>query len=238
VSDRSLFLLPLLLAIQAATVNWAGWAERPPAPAHLAALPGMLWPWEKLQDNVIPENVARALNADRLFDRRYVDATGGWTADLFIAWFHSQREGASQPYSPQVCLPAPGWTPEATAPMALATRDGVWTIERCVVSNRGSRAVVLYWYQTPRRVLHTEWEASFWVVANEIRDRRTDTSLVRVVVYSGSHTLEETTAAALRFAQTAYPALRKQFPALGDVREPRWVSFLKKCFHALPFRFP
>src|SRR5260370_20578575 len=91
VSDRSLFLLPLLLAIQAAAVNWAGWAERPPAPAELAALPGMLWPWEKLQDNAIPEN-ARALDADRLFDRRYVDATAGWTADLFIAWFHSQRE--------------------------------------------------------------------------------------------------------------------------------------------------
>jgi len=41
---------------------------------------------------------------------------------------------------------------------------------------------VLYWYQSPNRVVASEYKAKFWTVADAIRYNRTDTSLVRVVV--------------------------------------------------------
>jgi EpsI family protein len=215
-SERLLFLLPALLALQAGLVNWIGSAERPPAAPELSRLPDRLGGWNKIQENPIAEDIASILHADRLLDRTYVEPSQRWTADLFVAWFQSQKGGESQPHSPQVCLPASGWTPRITGPVALATPEGTFSIERYVIANGGSRAVVLYWYQTPRRVVANEWMAKFWIVADALRDHRTDTSLVRVVIYTGNRSMEETSSAALSFARDVYPALRENFPPLAD----------------------
>jgi EpsI family protein len=215
-SERFLFVLPVLLACQAVLVNWIGMAERPPAAPELASLPDHLGSWNKVQEIAIAHDIASTLRADRLLERTYVDPSQGWSADLFVAWFQSQRGGASQPHSPQVCLPASGWTPVTTGPVALRTAEGAFSIERYVIANGGSRAVVLYWYQTPRHVMASEWAAKFWVVADAVRDHRTDTSLVRIVTYTGSRSVEETTSAALGFALGVYPALRENFPSLSD----------------------
>jgi EpsI family protein len=220
-SERFLFVLPVFLAAQALLVNWIGLAERPPAAPELSSIPDRLGAWSKLQDTPIAQDVASILRADRLLERTYVDRSGAWTADLFVAWFQSQRGGASQPHSPLVCLPASGWTLLTTGTAALVTTGGKFPIERYVTVNGASRAVVLYWYQTPRRALASEWRAKFWVVADALRDHRTDTSLVRIVIYTGNRPVEETSAAALRFAGDVYPALRENFPPLSSDRDGR-----------------
>src|SRR5258705_12762765 len=106
------------------------------------------------------------LGAGRVLSRIYAsaDESIGGTANLFLAWFQSQRGGASQPHSPKVCLPGSGWVPEATGDLTLATSAGPMTINRYVVVNGQQRAVVLYWYQSPRRVVAGEWAAKFWLV--------------------------------------------------------------------------
>ncbi len=215
--ERFLFVLPALLAAQAALVNWIGLAERPPSVPQLSSVPDRLGSWNKIQDTPIAEDIASTLRADGLLERTYLDRSEGWSADLFVAWFQSQRGGRSQPHSPQVCLPAAGWTPLITGPIAVTTADGTFSIERYVIANGDSRAVVLYWYQTPRRVLANEWVAKFWVVVDALRDHRTDTSLVRIVVYTGNRAVQETSAAALRFARSVYPALRENFPSITGV---------------------
>jgi EpsI family protein len=214
-SERLLFVLPALLVAQALLVNRISLAERPPAAPQLSSVPDHLGGWKEIQDIPIAPDIASTLRADRLMERTYVGPSDGWTADLFVAWFQTQNGGASQPHSPQVCLPASGWTPETTGAIALNTPEGTFPIERYVIVNRGSRAVVLYWYQTPRRVLASEWKAKFWVVADALRDHRTDTSLVRVVIYAGNRSVDATTSAALRFARGVYPALRENFPSLA-----------------------
>jgi len=216
-SERFLFVLPLFLVGQAFVVNWIGFAEHPPAAPELVRVPDHLGSWSKINETPIAEDIATLLRADRLLERAYWERSQGWSADLFVAWFQSQRGGASQPHSPQVCLPASGWTPQITGSIPLITSEGTFSIERYVIANRGARAVVLYWYQTPRHVLANEWAAKFWVVADAIRDHRTDTSLVRIVVYTGNRSVEETTSAALAFARSVYPALRENLPALAGL---------------------
>ncbi len=75
---------------------------------------------------------------------------------------------------------------------------------------------VLYWYQTARRAVAGEWASKFWLVADAVRDRRTDTALVRIVVEDapannwGSD--QRATRTAADFARAVYPVLREQLP--------------------------
>lgn len=210
--DRLRILVPLFLGAQAVLVHWAGTRESPPAGPGFARLPVQFAGWKMLREDPLDGAVVSDLRADELVSRTYVPTAGGSPANLFIAWYRTQRAGARQPHSPQVCLPGAGWTPRSTGEVALATAAGPISVNRYVVTNHDERAVVLYWYQTPRRVMAGEWAAKFWLVPDAILYRRTDTSLIRVVVWS-THTGDEAaTAAASAFARDLYPVLRAQLP--------------------------
>ena len=79
-------------------------------------------------------------------------------------------------------------------------------------SPAAQRAVVLYWYQTPRRVIAGEWAAKLWLVADALRDKRTDTALVRVIAWSAGGSDEAATGVASSFASELYPRLREYLP--------------------------
>jgi EpsI family protein len=204
-------LVPVFLAGQGLLVYWTTGAERPPAPPALSEFPATFNGWTELREDPIDPGVANTLRADRLLSRTYGNRAAG-TAGLLVAWFQSQRAGAGQPHSPQVCLPAAGWIPESTGDWTVATRAGALTVNRYVVADRGERAVVLYWYQTSRRTMAGEWTAKLWLVADALRDRRTDTALVRVVVESGPGSDERATQTASDFTRSVYPLLRELLP--------------------------
>ena len=210
--DRRIILVPLFLLAQGWLVHWAAGRERAPAPPALSSFPSELGGWRQVREDPITAEVAGELRADRLLSRTYGQASTGAVAGLFVAWFQSQRAGTSQPHSPKVCLPASGWMPAVTGEVTLDTAAGAITVNRYIVVNRGQRDVVLYWYQGPRRVTAGEWQAKLWLMADALRDHRTDTALVRVVVQSGDGGDQAATAAATGFAQSLYPLLRENLP--------------------------
>jgi EpsI family protein len=204
-------LVPVFLAAQALLVHWGQGTERPPAPPALAHFPAALGVWKELHDNPVDPDVAATLRADRLLSRTYLNGAGE-PVDFLVAWFQSQRAGLSQPHSPQVCLPASGWTPVSTAEISLDTTAGRIDANQYLVANRGARALVLYWYQTSRRTTAGEWASKFWLVADALRSRRTDTALVRIVVQDPAASDARATRTAVDFARAAYPVLREQLP--------------------------
>jgi EpsI family protein len=208
---KAVFLLPVFLGAQALAVRWAAGEERVPFPPDLSKFPGAIANWKKVAEDQIDPAVEAQLRADRLLSWSYVQPTGV-SANLFVGWFASQRGGASQPHSPQVCLPGSGWISAAASMVTLNTALGTIPVNRYVVSKGAERAVTIYWYQTPRRVLASEWAAKFWVVPDAFRDRRTDTALVRVFVWNSSRSDEETAKAAMQFSSAAYPLLREILP--------------------------
>jgi EpsI family protein len=109
-------------------------------------------------------------------------------------------------------LPASGWTPERVDEVTLDTAAGAIAVNRYLVANGAQRAVVLYWYQTPRRAIAGEWAAKLWLVADAIRDKRTDTALVRVIAWPAGGSDDAATAAAVGFARELYPMLREYLP--------------------------
>jgi EpsI family protein len=208
-------LVPLFLAMQGLVVYWTAGTEHAPAPPALSQFPAAFSGWTELHEDPVDADVASTLRADRLLSRTYSDVAGG-SAGLLVAWFQSQRAGASQPHSPKVCLPASGWTPESTGELSIRTAAGAIIVNRYVVASRNERAVVLYWYQTSRRALAGEWASKLWLVADALRDGRTDTALVRIVVASGAGSSpgsdEQATWTAANFARSVYPVLVHQLP--------------------------
>jgi EpsI family protein len=211
--NRICLAVPAILIVQALLVGYGVTAEHPPALVDLASFPEQLAGWNKVSDIPIDPTVRAQLGADRLVERLYRSPKTAMGVDFFVAWFQSQRGGKTQPHSPQVCLPGSGWVPEDTSVIQIKTAEGMIPANRYVIaSNFGQRAVVLYWYQTPRRVLAGEWESKFWLIPDAFRDHRTDTALVRVVAWTPKGQEGEATANAVDFAQNSYPVLRTLLP--------------------------
>jgi len=211
-SPARIVTVAVFLAMQGGFVSWVAASERLPPLPDLQRFPSSLGEWNKTSEDRIDDSTAAQLQASRLMSWNYTQVQTGAAANWFVAWFQTQRNGA-QPHSPKVCLPGNGWIPEVSDEVVLATTAGTITANRYIVTHEKTRAVVLYWFETPRRAIASEWAAKLWVVADSIRDHRTDTALARVVVFEGTQSDTAATAAAIQFAEEAYPALRQ---TLGD----------------------
>jgi EpsI family protein len=188
-------------------------AEKVPVARPLGEFPVNVGGWQMIRQSQIEKDVLDVLKADDTLSRAYLNPGKTSAANLFIAFFKTQRSGQA-PHSPKNCLPGAGWQPTATGLIDVPVPDapGPITVNRYVVSLGDERRVVLYWYQSPRRAIASEYSAKVWLVADSIRYHRSDTALVRVEVpvYKGDE--NAATGAAVAFVQAVYPELRKQFP--------------------------
>jgi EpsI family protein len=204
--------VPAFLFAQILLVHWAAGNERRPADPNPASFPLEIGGWKQLQEAPIGRDVASELGADRYVNRDYVQASSGTAANLFLAWYASQRGGEKQPHSPKVCLPAAGWIAGTSDELALDTAAGPIRVNRYLIQNGAARGVVLYWYQTPKRVITGEWSAKMWLVSDALHDHRTDVALVRIFVRSSPTGDPAATAAASSLARVLYPALHNYLP--------------------------
>jgi EpsI family protein len=209
-SEHALIAVLTLAAAQGVVVCSVVGTERLPPPPDLSRFPRMVDTWRAYTDVPIPQAVAAELGSDQTLERLYFPAMSLNSVDLFVAWFRSQRGGRTQPHSPKVCLPGAGWAPVDSREVLLETAAGTIRASQYLVANRGRRALVLYWYQTPRRVVADEWSAKFFTVADGLRDRRTDIAVVRIFVPQRPGGGEAAEAA--RFARAVYPLLRQALP--------------------------
>ncbi len=97
--------------------------------------------------------------------------------------------------------------------MAVKGQAAPIRINRYVVSHGEDKSVVLYWYQSERRVIASEFAAKFWLVMDSIRYHRSDTALVRVTVSVANNDTEGATRTGVAFVQTLFPALKQYLPA-------------------------
>lgn len=203
---------PVLLGAQALVVNWIGGTERPPSVPDLAEFPSSFGPWTQIREDPTGDAVRAELGADAILSRTFLRGSPRTLSTVFVAWFQTQRGGARRPHSPKVRFPATGSVLESTGELRIDTTAGPITVNRDIVTQKTNRSVVLYWYQAPRRVTSGEWESKFWIAADALRDRRTDTSLVRIVTWSSAGKDAEATSAAVQLAQDLYPMLRQRLP--------------------------
>ena len=204
-----------LLALQIAAFYAMSRREVMLSDATLAAVPSSFPQWQQIgQDLPIEKDVLEVLKADQTLSRQYVHNATGQRASLFVAFFRTQTAGVS-PHSPKVCLPGSGWTPRDSKIMSVSIPGGpTIPVNRYVVAKGDSRSVVLYWYQSSHRAVADEYEAKVYTMVDALRYRRSDTSLIRVIVpvYEGQ-TEENAEKLGIEFVQESFQPVRSQLPA-------------------------
>ena len=200
-----------ILLVQAALFYSASHGDAKPLSAPLIAFPQNLGSFHLQQEGFVDKETLDVLKADDTLTRWYTGPDGG--ASLFIAYFQTQRTGQS-PHSPKNCLPGSGWEPEATGflEVPVAGQPQPIRINRYVVSHGDEKSVVLYWYQSPRRVIASELSAKFWLVMDSIRYHRSDTALVRVTAPVLQNDVPGATRAGVAFVASVFPVLRSYLP--------------------------
>ncbi len=212
--NKYVAVLTLVLLAQTALFYAASRGEKTPAGPPLDLCPAQIAGWHELQNYPVEQEIRDQLKADDLLNRLYGDAESHAAAGLFVAYFKTQRTGQS-PHSPKNCLPGSGWEPEATGfvDVPVAGQPAPIRINRYVVSHGDEKSVVLYWYQSPRHVIASEFSAKFWLVMDSIRYRRSDTALVRVTIPVAHGDQDGATRVGVAFVQTVFPVLKGYLPS-------------------------
>jgi EpsI family protein len=208
------WLLTIVLVVQGgAYYGIRSRSELTPPAAPLSSFPAQLGGWQMAKEFPIEKEVQDVLRADDTLSRDYVNLATAANASLLIAFFKTQRYGQS-PHSPKNCLPGAGWEPTETGTMAIAVPE--WEqpilVNRYVVVHGEDKVLTIYWYQGRHRVIASEYWAKFWLVMDAIRYRRSDTSLVRVMVPVRDNDTDAATKTGVAFVQSLFPALLKQLP--------------------------
>jgi EpsI family protein len=208
---RESVILTAVLLLQVAVTFGFSRREHLPSPPPLASFPDEVNGWHKVQDNAVEREMQDVLQADDLLNRIYVAPDRKSSLSLFVAYFQSQRTGKA-PHSPKNCLPGSGWMPIFSERTTIPISNGnPIPVNRYIVQRGDQYSLVMYWYQSHKRVIASEYAAKLYLVWDSMRLNRSDTALVRIVA-NASNSREQAEASAARFAQDVFPHLQRYLP--------------------------
>ncbi len=146
-------------------------------------------------------DVEDAIGADDYINRVYSGGTP--PIELYIAYYKDQRSG-DRIHSPKNCLPGNGWEPVHSGQVQIGFTEGhPILVNEYLVEQGTDRDMVLYWYQTRRRIIASEYWAKYWLVVDGLRHRSTDGTMVRIWT-TASDGEESARARAINFASHIY----------------------------------
>ncbi len=206
--------------IAAAVLSWTvivlharNSAEIIPARPALSSFPKTLNGWSSLRDNQLPKEILDILGPGDFLTRTYYQVATNSQADLFIAYFPSQRSGDTI-HSPKNCLPGAGWSPIQSDRITVSLPDqSPFPANRYLIAQGENRDLVLYWYQAHNRAVASEYSAKFYLVADSIRMHRSDGSLIRLVTaLDRGETIDSAQARLLSLAGNIVPLINDYVP--------------------------
>jgi EpsI family protein len=150
----------------------------------------------------------KEIGVDDYTNREYFGGSG--PIELYIGYFENQRSGDAI-HSPKNCLPGAGWEPVRSTRLQIGSADKPVLVNEYIVEKGASRDLVLYWYQTHRRIVASEYWAKFWLVADGVRGRGNDGAMVRIWTTAADGE-ESAQARAITFARRVYPQVSEFLP--------------------------
>ena len=217
VAVRSI-IVAVLFTAAAAYLATASKAEELPPREPLSRLSMSIDQWNGRRDTDLTPEVLAVLGVDDYITRTYRRADSPLVG-LYIGYHTSQRQGDTI-HSPLNCLPGAGWEPlelgRKTIPVRSAEDASPRNIDvnRVVIGKGLDRAVVLYWYQSHRRIVASEYWGKVYTVLDSVRYNRTDAAMVRIVVpVPDNVSMEMADAEATTFAQALFPHLPPHLPS-------------------------
>jgi EpsI family protein len=205
-------VLTLVLALQSVVFYAMPSNEYVPAMASLEKMNPVVGDWTMVNESRPDQETQDILKADDALTR--VFTRNGETLSLFIAFFKSQRAGVV-PHSPRVCLPGAGWTPDGNSyiDVKVPGRAEPININRFVVSRGENKSIVFYWFQSPHHIVASEVRSKVYLVMDSVRYRRSDTSMVRIVVPVDSRGEAHADEVGLEFVRKSFPVITAHLPS-------------------------
>ncbi len=184
-SVRFAVLLVAILVVGIVVNAWAYLGEAHVDRKQLKDFPAQVGDWRQSKsDQVLDDATLAVLRASDYLSREYRRADGQ-TANFYVGYYASQREGASY-HSPLNCLPGSGWTLSEPGKVMIPMPDGSsFTANKYVIENGDDRGLMIYWYQGRGRAVASEYWGKIYTVIDSVRLRRSDGALVRVTVPLG-----------------------------------------------------
>jgi EpsI family protein len=100
---------------------------------------------------------------------------------VYVGYYDRQVQGKTI-HSPKNCLPGAGWDILSSTRVPAPSGTLGATVNRVVLSNRGTRALVYYWYQGRGRLESSEYVVKWNLLRDASIHGRTEEALVRIVV--------------------------------------------------------
>jgi EpsI family protein len=100
---------------------------------------------------------------------------------LYVGYYQRQATGRSI-HSPRNCLPGVGWQTVEAGKATVPVDGRPLTVNRYILANGSSQALVYYWYQGRGRVAHNEYTVKWDLLRDAVAHGRSEEALVRVVV--------------------------------------------------------
>ena len=161
------------------------------------------------EDRPFDTQVVRAIGADDYINRVYLGNT--LPIELYIGYYKDQRSG-DRIHSPKNCLPGSGWEPIRSSRVQIGSEGGVPVLVNGYLVGQGTRRdMVLYWYQSPGRIVASEYLSKFLLIANGLKNRPTDGALVRIWTTAADGEASAQ-ARAVEFAHRVYPQVAEFLP--------------------------
>jgi EpsI family protein len=183
-------------------------------PLSLAGYPG--------SDRPVTEEERRVAGmSDYVFRVFARDSTALFS--VYVGYYESQATGRTI-HSPRNCLPGAGWQQVESGTRSLTLDDKNITVNRYLLANGPSQAVVYYWYQGRGRVAWSEYRVKWDLLRDAAKHGRTEEALVRVMVPLEQATSGTAEALAARLKRADDIATRVAGELLPQVNRvlPRW----------------
>jgi EpsI family protein len=147
---------------------------------------------------------------------------------LYVGYYDRQVQGKSI-HSPKNCLPGAGWEILSSSRLKLQNGLQPGTINRVLLSNRGARALVYYWYQGRGRIEASEYRVKWNLLTDAALYGRTEEALVRLVFPlpaegSGDSTLADVDKRAARLLSVVIPRVNGVMPPAKRVSADQRAS--------------
>jgi EpsI family protein len=171
----------------------------------LREFPIQLGQWKQIGgEQRFDSQVEEVLRADDYMVRDYISANGK-TANLYIGYYSTQRTGATY-HSPLNCLPGSGWTMTEPARIKINVQGGKeFEANRYVIQNEGKKFALIYWYQGRGRAVASEYWDKLYTIIDSMTQRRSDGSMVRIMMSLEENERETMNSAAEFASQIASP---------------------------------
>jgi EpsI family protein len=203
VSGRYIITLVLLLT----TLGVSALSERR-RPDELAfpldRIPRSIAGWNTVADVPLTAGVLGRLVPTSYLSRQY--QKGDHQLGLFIAFYAQQRAGESM-HSPKYCLPGAGWEIWKHDSVAIPVEGRRVNVNQFSIQRSGQRSLAVYWYQSRRRIIASEYLGKLYLVRDALLDGRTAGSIVRITVQDAPGAAEE----ASTFAAALIPEVQRCF---------------------------